>query len=654
MKYPNLFTPIKIGPLTLKNRLVSAPTEIGRTTPEGYPTKDIVAYFKLKARGGTSLITLGDSAVDSKYARTHPNQIVLDDEAILPSLAELADAIKQHGAMASIELNHAGKEANPLFIGGKNPIGPSAYVCPAKTYHEAPGNNTIAVTEMDEILIEEAMESYAKAALLVMRAGFDMCMLHGGHGWLLAQFLSPLTNKRTDKYGGSLANRSRFPLAVIDRVREMVGYGFPIEYRLSGSELVEGGLTLDEAIAFAKLIQDKVDLIHVSAGTFGVEETITFMHSSSFLPHGCSVYLAEAVKKAVSIPVAAVGSISDPELAEQIIAEGKADIVAMARALIADPELPKKARGGRREEIVPCTRCLSCLGELMATGFLKCAVNPVAGREILCGWIMPAEKSRKVLIAGGGPAGMQAAITAATRGHEVILCEKSSSLGGKLKHLDAVSFKEDLTRFRDYQIGRVNDLAVMVRLNTEVTPELVKETAPDVLIAAVGAETIFPDLPGITNPSVITATDIYRENVAIGDRVLIIGGGMVGCETALFLAQQGKEVTIVEMADKVASDANLLHRKALMELLEKCVEIKTRLRCTGIGEDGSVKAVDNESQGYIIKADTVVIAAGFAPQPDILEELRNVTQDFYVIGDCVKPQKVLEAVRSGFNAALDI
>lgn len=654
MKYPNLFSPIKIGPLTLKSRLVSAPTEIGRTTPEGYPTKDIVAYFKLKAKGGTSLITLGDSAVDDVYARTHPNQIVLDDEAILPSLAELADAIKQHGAAASIELNHAGREGNPAFIGGKNPIGPSACAYPVKTFHEGPGPGTVAVTEMDERLIEEAVESYANAALLVKRAGFDMCMLHGGHGWLLAQFLSPLSNKRTDKYGGSFENRVRFPLAVIDRVRERVGYGFPIEYRLSGSELVEGGLTLDDAIAFAKLIQNKVDLIHVSAGTFAAEETITFMHSSSFLPHGCSVYLAEAIKKAVSIPVAAVGSISDPEMAEQIIAAGKADIVAMARALIADPELPKKARSGRREEIVPCTRCLSCLGELMTTGFLKCAVNPVAGREILCGWIMPAEKTRKVLIAGGGPAGLQAAITAAARGHAVTLCEKSSRLGGKLKHLDAVSFKEDLIRFRDYQIGRVNDLAVKVRLNTEVTPDLVKETAPDVLIAAVGAEPIIPDIPGITHPSVLPVTDIYRENVETGKKVVIIGGGMVGCETALFLAQRGKEVTIVEMAAKVAPDANLMHRKALMELLEKCVTIKTGLRCTGISEDSSVRAVDNEAQECIIKADTVLIAAGFAPHTLSLAGMGDLAQEFYSIGDCVKPQKVLEAVRSGFNAAIDI
>jgi len=650
-KYPHLFSPIKIGPLTFKNRIQAAPTSIAEISPECHLTRDNIAYYKLKAKGGAAVVTVGESIVHSATGRSHPKQILLDRETTMPSLVETADAIHQYGAIASIELSHGGMECDPMFLGGRNPIGPSAIS--TDIGFRTKGMSRVVVEEMSEALMDEIAEAFAAGAATVKLAGFDMCMIHAGHGWLLAQFFSPLTNKRKDRFGGSVENRARFPMMVIDRVREKVGRDFPIELRISGSELTEGGLALEDAITISMMAEDKVDLIHVSAGAHSVISTMTTMHPSMFLPHGCNVYLAEAVKKAVRIPVVTVGGISDPAQMEEIITEGRADIISMARGLLADQDLPKKAKYGRDDEIVHCLRCFDCIGGMFITRTMKCAVNPIVGREYEYNFPAKPTERKKVFIAGGGSAGMQAAITAAERGHDVTLCEKTGSLGGTLKFAGEVSFKEDLYRFKEYQARKVGSLAVRVMLNTEVTPELVALERPDVLIAAVGAEPVVPGIPGVDKKSVVMAIDAYNDGAKIGQKVVVIGGGLVGCETGLHLAQKGKDVIIIEMLEDVATEANILHRRALMPELEKSVKIRTGMRCTEITNKG-VTAVDKNGKVVLFEADTVIVAVGYSSRTGLVDALRVTAPEFIAVGDCLKPGKVLHAVRTGYDAGMAV
>jgi 2,4-dienoyl-CoA reductase-like NADH-dependent reductase (Old Yellow Enzyme family)/thioredoxin reductase len=650
-KYPNLFSPIKIGSLTFKNRIVSAPTSVAELSPECHLTRDNIAYYKLKARGGAAVVTVGESIVHSATGRSHPKQILLDDEGVIPSLVELADAIHQYGAIASIELSHGGMECDPMFLGGRNPIGPSA--TSTDIGFRTKGSSTVVVEEMSEALMDEVANAYAAGAATIKLAGFDMCMIHAGHGWLLAQFFSPLTNKRTDGFGGSVENRARFPMMVIDRIRERVGRDFPIELRISGSELTEGGLTIEDAIAICKMAEDKVDLIHVSAGAHSVIDTMTIMHPSMFLPHGCNVYLAEAVKKAVKIPVVTVGGITDPVLMEGIISDGKADIIALARGLLADPDIPRKAQHGRDDEIVHCVRCFDCIGGMFLTRTMKCAVNPIIGREYEFGFPAKSSERKKVLIVGGGPAGMQAAITAAERGHDVTLCEKSDSLGGALKFAREVFFKADIYRFMEYLVGRVGSLGIKVKLNAEVTPDFVEIERPDVLIAAVGADPIVPKIPGIDRASVIHATDVHKGTAKIGQKVIMIGGGLMGCETGLYLAKQGKDVTIIEMLEEIAVEGNIMHRRALMLELEKSVKLRPGLKCTKITDKG-VMAADREGREALYEADTIITAVGMKPRTITVDSLRGMAPEFTAIGDCVKARRILQAVRTGYDAGMAV
>jgi 2,4-dienoyl-CoA reductase-like NADH-dependent reductase (Old Yellow Enzyme family)/thioredoxin reductase len=644
-RFPQLFSPMKLGPYTLRNRIESAPMGV-HGTPRGYITPEGTAYYELRAKGGAAIVTLGESMVDST-GTSHGRITPLDDPGILHSLINTTDAIKRHGAVPSIELLHAGIRSRTQRPDG-TVYGPSA----GTSYY---GKQII---EMGEPEIEQVVNAFGDAAEMAKLGGVQMCMIHGGHGWLLSQWFSPLHNHRKDRYGGSIENRARIALMIIEDIRKKCGPNFPIEIRLSGDEFTEGGMKLEETVELVKTLDGKVDLIHVSAATFNDRTAGLRMFPSMFLPRGCNVYLAEAIKKAVKTPVNTVGALNDPAHMEEILESGKADMITLGRALLADPYLPEKARKGNEEDITPCIRCNYCISQNFTPyvkyprGVVRCVVNPIIGREYESRFVQTSGGKKKVMVVGGGPGGMQAAITAADRGHEVILCEKSKRLGGTLVYAEREYFKEDTKKLTEVLIRRVHKRPIRLMMDTEVTPEVVREISPDVLITAVGAEPIIPDIPGVKNKNVVVAASMYDED-AIGKKIVVIGGGLVGCEEGLHLAHKGKEVTILEMLEKAAADAPYLHWLGLMRELEKSVRLETRVKCTRVTE-GGVFAVNEKGEERFYEADTILLAVGLKPRTEMVESLRNCVPDFCAIGDCLQPATVMEAIHMGYFSAMNI
>ena len=433
-KYPHLCSPITLGRTTFRNRMFSAPMGGTDIANDGCIGPKSTAFYELRAKGGAGAVTVSELMVHPKTDGSHAYHL---DESILNSLASAtytADAIRRHGAIPSIELSHSGMFAG-TYMTDKSKQKSLSQWGPSDTVRA----DGVQVKALTKDMIDEIVGAYAHVAGLVKRAGFEMLMVHGGHAWLINQFLSPMFNKREDEYGGPIENRARFAIEVLKAIREAVGPFFPIEFRMSGAEFVDEGYGIEEGIEIAKLVEPYVDLIHVSAGTY--QKTFGITHPSMFTDHGRNVFLAAEIKKHVSKPVATIGGLSDPEQMEEIIASGKADVVYMARQLLADPFLPRKVTENRDGDIVKCLRCFTCMAERAATSTRRCTVNPIIGREMEGDEVYPAPVKKKVLVAGGGPGGLYAAWTAARRGHEVILCEKEDTLGGILKSEQALPFK---------------------------------------------------------------------------------------------------------------------------------------------------------------------------------------------------------------------
>mgnify|MGYP004604059329 FL=1 len=645
-KFPHLCSPITVGRVTFRNRMFSAPMGGTDITNDGCIGPKSTAFYELRGKGGAGAVTVSECMVHPKTDGSHAYHL---DTTILNSLASAtytADAIRRHGAVASLELSHSGMYAGTYMTDKSK----------QKSMHQWGADDTVRadgvkVKALTEDMIKEIVEAYGQTAALAKRAGFEMLMIHGGHGWLINQFLSPYFNHRHDAYGGSLENRCRLAIEVLKSVREAVGEGFPIEFRMSGSELFEGGYDLSEGVKIAQMIEPYVDILHVSAGTYqrGFGDT----HPSMFKEHGCNVYLAAEIKKHVSVPVATIGGLNDPEQMEEIIASGKADIVYMARALLADPFLPRKVMENKEDQIVKCLRCFTCMAERAMTSTRRCTVNPLIGREIEGCEVHLAPEKKKVLVAGGGPGGLYAAYTAARRGHQVILCEKESKIGGILKSEQAIPFKHEMYELANTYKKLAENAGVEIRVNTEVTPEYAEKENPDALIIAVGSSPLVPPIKGLDGENVVLVNNYYLEKEKVGDKVVVFGGGLAGCECAIHLGMEGKEVHIIEMRDELAPDANIRHRPLLLKEINKYATVHAGCKGLEVSKEG-ILCEDKEGHQMLVEGDSIICALGQRSRRDVVDALRDGAPYVAVIGDASKVSTITNAVYEGYHAALDI
>jgi len=642
-----LFEPARIRQMELKNRIVMPPMGTNFGTPEGYVTEQMKDYYEERAKGGVGLVTVEVTCIDSPTGKTIARQLVADDDKFIPGLSKLVEVIHRHGAKAVLQLSHAGRGARST-ITHTQPVAPSAIPMPFGTLvgYEGELPRELTVSE-----IKDLVGKFGQAAERAKRAGFDGVMPHATGYYLVAQFLSSAANKRQDEYGGELENRARFLLEIIEAIKEAVGEDYPLLCKVSAREFgVGAGITLEEGQQIARMAQEAgVHALEVAGMIWGVSPRLpppTSERPGSTLP------FVEAIKKAVTIPLIAGGRI-DPELGERVLQEGKADFIAIGKGLIADPELPQKAASGRMDEIRPCIGCIRCIDSVTAKGEgMMCAVNAAAGseREYEIGL---AERSRRVIVVGGGPAGMEAARVAALRGHQVTLYEKQPKLGGQLLQAIVPPHKTNLPSLIDYLTTQMVKQGVKVDLGTEATPELIEETRPDVVILATGITPLVPAIPGIHRPSVVTARQVL-DGEEVGERIAIIGGGLVGCETAEFLAEQGKMVTVLEVLDEVAARIILALRLLLLSrLADKGVTILTGAKCQELTDSG-LAIITREGEKQTIAADSVVLAAGETPNRVLLQRLEGKVPEIYPIGDCVEPGGIAEAIADGCRIGLRI
>jgi len=660
-KYTHVFQPIKIGNVTLKNRIVTNPMMSGLTTYDGEITAEFIAYCSSLAKTGTALVTIGDTAIDSDRARDHGTSISMGDDRIIPGLVLATEGIHRYGAMASIELNHGGVHGHSAMMGGRKPIGPSPYPGNAPFPPHANGKPP-DIEPMDKDMIRRVIDNYVSAVGRCMRAGFDMVMIHSGHGWLLGQFLSPVFNQRTDEYGGSPENRMRFPLEVYSAIRETYGRKIAIDIRISGSTRISGEnreLKTEELLAFAKAAEKYVDSVNVSVFWAPYFESTEYMCQSYYLPHKVNAVYAEMAKEILDIPVAATGSIVTVAEAEELIAGGKTDLVGMGRGTLVDDGQFIKAFRGQEEKIRPCIRCAYCTGRLEPPDSLpiRCAVNPVRGRELKYEFIPKANKPKRLMIVGGGLAGMQAAQTAVERGHDVTLYEKSHRLGGMIHTAASLPDKYDMRRYAVWMVRQTTTCGARIVLNTEVTKELIAEEDPDAVLIAVGAVPAMPPIPGIDRKIVAWAGDVDTGKVKTGQKVVIAGAGMTGAECAIPLAREGKDVTVIDMIPKgeFTKDATGQVRSSISRLYSE-LGIKT-IFDAGIVEitDAGIKYLDKESNVTALSADTVINALGVKVEDDKVHALSSVVPITYQIGDCGNGAKnIVNAIDTGFAYALEI
>ncbi|MFO7951527.1 MAG: FAD-dependent oxidoreductase [Bacillota bacterium] len=661
-----LFEPITVGRMELKNR-IAMPAIHHCYTPDGFINERLLKYYETRARGGAGMITVGGCSID--ILGSGPMMIGLHDDRFIEGLQKLSGTIKTHGAAAAAQLYQAGRYTHSM-ITGEQPVAPSPVA--SRLTRETPREMTMAD-------IETVIENYGQAARRTREAGFDAVEILASAGYLICQFLSPLTNQRTDQYGGSWENQIRFGLEVARRVREAVGDDFTVLARISGHDFMHESNTNREAALFAaELEKAGVDCLNVTGGWH--ESRVPQITGE--LPRGGFAYLARGVKETVNVPVIASNRINDPETAEEILANNLADLVNMARPLIADPDLPKKAMSGRFDSIRRCIACnQGCLDMVFTMQDVHCTVNPLAGREYKVE-IKPAEKKRKVLIIGGGPAGLEAARTAASRGHKVSLWEKRPVLGGHLFHAALPPGKHEFSTLLDYYQHELPRCGVNIVLNREASAEEIIAEDADAVILATGAKGIQPPFPVDDSAEVVSCLDIIDGSHRPGEKVVVIGGGSVGCETAISTAKRGipsaenikflaeyeaespekikellnngtHEVTLVELEKGIGRDIGISTRWVVLKCIRRLgIKVMDQYTVKEVKAKGVL--VEKDGEETLLPADTVALAIGAEAYNPLEEKLKERVKELHVIGDASKPRKITEAVREGFDLGIKL
>ena len=648
-EFEKLFSPIKIGSMELKNRIALAPMANYMSDEVGTMTPPQIDFMEARARGGAGLLIMGSIYVQHPHARFGVGQLGLYDDSLLPGYERLVEAVKPHGARLAAQIHHAGRQTTRAAIEGQQPVAPSPIARGGK-YNDRPRELSVAE-------IQEVIEAYAQTAQRCIRAGFDAIELHCAHGYLPCEFMSPFSNKRSDEYGGDLDGRLRFTLELLARVKQAVGQETPVWCRIIGSELVEGGLTIDDMTIIAqRLVEAGSAAISVSRGIAPYYWTV----SNYYHDAGHSVPYAQAIKAAVDVPVMVAGRITEPQQAEDILRDGQADMIALGRALITDPEWPNKAAGGRVDDIMPCISCnKGCHDPNKKIRHTICLVNAEAGREQEF-TITPAAQPKKVMIIGGGPAGLEAARIAAMRGHHVTLYEKQERLGGRWYLGSQVPFKQHFYQIIEYFRDQAVKHGARIELGRAITRQDVEALEPDVVVVASGAVPILPPIPGADQDFVVTSDDLLGGRTEAGENVVIIGGGSCGAEVADYLVVQGKNVTVVEMLDSLCPDMLPDAKYFLLERLEEAgVHLLPSTLVTAIGDHSVALSqrhpgLDLHWTATLEDVDTVILAVGARPDRQLAGELAGVDAELYEIGDCTQPGFAIDAIYQGAKIGREI
>ncbi|MBI4332000.1 MAG: FAD-dependent oxidoreductase [Chloroflexi bacterium] len=645
MTFRKLFEPLKIGPCTLKNRIIKSPVTTRLSLLSGEVTPQLLDHYAAFARGGAAMVTVESTEVDSRHSRVRPN-LRVDSDAYLAGLHELAEAIHLNGALACLQLRHVGMQ-------GIDPVSPSGVSSQRQGKRGYVTPRAMSVAE-----IEEAIMLFSTAGYRAKFAGFDMVELHGGGSYLIQQFVSPHTNRRQDEWGSTFENRIRLPLEILRQIHLRCGPDFPVGIKFSMDELLPDGTDFEQATAFIKRLEQE-GIAYVT-GMLGSDETFHLGEGLQAMraPKAQTVKYAERLKKQVGIAVFATFQIHEPELMEEILEKNQVDAVVLGRPLLADPEMPKKIREGRLEDICRCIRCGNCNDTSTVTHRkINCTQNPATGRERDYA-LRTALSRKKVLVIGGGPSGLEAARVAALRGHDVTVLEKEGELGGQIR---VASLPIGKDHFMPYLIGwrarQCQKAGVKIEPGREATPEVIKEYNPDVIVVATGAKTLMPKMPGVHGKNVVSAPDVLQRKAKVGKRVVVAGGGLVGVEVADFIAEKGlaEKVTIIEMRPQIGTvEMGMQNRVYLTQkLAEYGVAVQTDSRIREITDNG-VGTVDKDGNEIKVEADTVVLALGAVSEDGLEARVVGTGPEVCVIGDCKRPRNLRESILEGYHTGLCI